>query len=86
MKADEFEGHVKEQTVSGGDARFTATATITIAASFLFHGLRRRRLGLLSAAVLICVSQVYVGTHYVADVLGGAATGLMAAATVRMLY
>lgn len=63
-----------------------ATATIAIAASFLFHGLRRRGLGFLSAAVLICVSRVYVGTHYVTDVLGGAATGLMAAATVRTLY
>ena len=63
-----------------------ATATIAIAASFLFHGLSRRGLGFMAAAVLICVSRVYVGTHYVTDVIGGAATGVVAAAAVRSLY
>lgn len=63
-----------------------ATATIAIAAAFLFHGWRRRGLGLLIGALLVCVSRIYVGTHYFSDVLGGAATGLIAAGAVRWLY
>lgn len=63
-----------------------ATATIAIAAAFLFHGWRKRALGLLIGALIVCISRVYVGTHYVTDVLGGAATGLVAAGAVRSLY
>lgn len=63
-----------------------ATATIAIAAAFLLYGMRGRALGFLMGAVLICVSRVYVGIHYVTDVLGGAATGFVAAAAVRSLY
>jgi len=32
------------------------------------------------------VSRVYVGTQYGSDVLGGAATGIIAAALVRLAY
>jgi undecaprenyl-diphosphatase len=63
-----------------------ATATFAIAASFLLHGVRRRGLALLVGAMVVCVSRVYIGTHYVTDVLGGAATGILAAAAVRGLY
>jgi undecaprenyl-diphosphatase len=63
-----------------------ATATFAIAAAFLFHGLRTRALAFLAGALLVCVSRVYVGTHYVTDVLGGAATGIIAATAVRSLY
>jgi undecaprenyl-diphosphatase len=63
-----------------------ATATVAIAASFLLHGMRRRGLAFLVGALLVCVSRVYIGTHYVTDVLGGAATGILAAAAVRGLY
>ena len=63
-----------------------ATATIAIAAAFLLHGWRQRGFGLLIGALLICVSRIYVGTHYVTDVLGGAATGVVAAGAVRWLY
>lgn len=63
-----------------------ATATFAIAAALLMHGMRRLGLWFLAAAVLVSVSRVYVGTHYVSDVLGGALTGLIAAIAVRALY
>lgn len=63
-----------------------ATATFAIAAAFLLHGMRRRGLGFLAAALLMILSRVYVGTHYASDVLGGAITGIVAAAVVRSVY
>ena len=63
-----------------------ATATIAIVTAFLLHGLNRRGLALLAGAALVCISRVYVGTHYAGDVLGGALTGILAAAAVRLLY
>lgn len=62
------------------------TAAFAIATAFLLHGMRRRGLGFLAAAVLMAVSRVYVGTHYASDVLGGAVTGTIAAAAVRSIY
>jgi len=63
-----------------------ATASIAVAMSFLFQRLPKRGLALLGAAVVVCLSRVYVGTHYVTDVLGGAATGIIAAVVVRYAY
>src|SRR5262249_53375005 len=63
-----------------------ATATFAIAVTFLLQGLRGRGLAFLAAALLVCLSRVYVGTHYAGDVLGGAATGIVAASAVRSLY
>jgi undecaprenyl-diphosphatase len=63
-----------------------ATATFAIAASFLLHGIRKRALGFLAGALLVCTPRVYVGTHYVTDVLGGVVTGIIAAAAVHSLY
>ena len=63
-----------------------ATASFAIAAAFLLHGMRRMGAWFLVAAVLVTVSRVYIGTHYVSDVLGGAATGIVAAIFVRSLY
>lgn len=63
-----------------------ATATIAIAATFFFHGWRKRALALAIGAMLVCVSRIYVGTHYFTDVLGGAATGIIAASAARWLY
>ncbi|MDE1969814.1 MAG: phosphatase PAP2 family protein [Alphaproteobacteria bacterium] len=63
-----------------------ATATVAIAAAFLFHGWQRRALGFAIGALLVCVSRIYVGTHYLTDVLGGAVTGIVAAGVVRWLY
>ena len=63
-----------------------ATASFAIAAAFLLHDLRRRGLIFLAAALLVAFSRVYIGTHYASDVLGGALTGIVAAALVRSAY
>lgn len=63
-----------------------ATASVAIAAAFLLNGMPRRGLFFLGAAVVLCLSRIYVGTHYFTDVLGGAATGLVAAVIVKALY
>jgi undecaprenyl-diphosphatase len=63
-----------------------ATASVAIAAAFLMHGLKRQGLALLAAAVLLAVSRIYIGTHFLGDVLGGAITGVAAAAAVRAAY
>lgn len=63
-----------------------ATAVIAIVAAFCLQGLPRRTSLLAAAALLIMWSRVYVGTHYVTDVAGGALTGLAAAMLVRELY
>ncbi|ANP86027.1 phosphatase PAP2 family protein [Rhizobium leguminosarum] len=63
-----------------------ATATFAVAAAFLFHGMERRGLAFLSAAILVAFSRVYIGTHYASDVLGGALTGILAAGTIVVFY
>ncbi|UFI06852.1 phosphatase PAP2 family protein [Roseibium aggregatum] len=63
-----------------------ATATFALASIFLLYGLRRLGSLYLAAAFLVAISRVYVGTHYISDVIGGAATGLSAALTVRFFY
>jgi undecaprenyl-diphosphatase len=63
-----------------------ATAGFAIAAAFLLHGMPRRGLVFSAAAALAAVSRVYLGTHYMSDVLGGALTGVVAAAVVRAVY
>jgi hypothetical protein len=49
-----------------------ATATFAIAAAFLLHGMRRVGFWFLAAALLVTVSRVYIGTHYVSDAWGSA--------------
>ena len=63
-----------------------ATASMAIVAAFAMQGLPRRTVGLLALALLICLSRVYVGTHYVTDILGGWATAWLAALLVRVGY
>lgn len=63
-----------------------ATASAAIALAFLLHGMRRESLWFSAAAIIVMISRVYIGTHYVSDVLGGALTALAAAAAVRALY
>ena len=63
-----------------------ATASFAIVAAFAMQRLPRRTVGLLALALLICWSRIYLGTHYLTDVLGGAFTGVLAALLVRMTY
>lgn len=63
-----------------------ATATVSIAAAFFLHHSPKRGMAFAVAAAIICFSRVFVGTHYVTDVLGGAATGFLGAIIVARLY
>ena len=63
-----------------------ATATIAIVAAFAMQGLPRRTIALLVMALLICWSRIYIGTHYLTDVVGGAITGVLGAIMVRLAY
>lgn len=63
-----------------------ATASFAIALAFLLHGLKRWGSVFLIFAGMICLSRIYVGTHYFTDVLGGAVTAGFAAMLVKSLY
>src|SRR5712692_6583078 len=63
-----------------------ATASIAIAVAFAVHGLPRRTLLFGLLALLICWSRIFVGTHYLADVIGGSFTGVVAAMLVWVFY
>ncbi|QND68448.1 phosphatase PAP2 family protein [Mesorhizobium loti] len=63
-----------------------ATATVAIVAAFAMQGLPRRTIVLSIMAFLICWSRIYIGTHYLTDVIGGAVTGVLGAVVVRLSY
>lgn len=63
-----------------------ATASIAVAAAFLMKRLPVRTFVLFAMAILVCISRIYVGMHYVTDMLGGAATGVVAAIIVQFSY
>ncbi|MER8639586.1 phosphatase PAP2 family protein [Mesorhizobium sp. M1365] len=63
-----------------------ATAAIAIVAAFAMQALPRRTLVLSLLAFLICWSRIYIGTHYLTDVIGGAVTGVLGAVMVRLAY
>ena len=63
-----------------------ATASIAIVAAFALHGLPRRTLLFGLLALLVCWSRIFVGTHYLTDVLGGSLVGLVAAVLVWGFY
>ena len=71
-----------------GDPSFPsdhATASFAIAAAFLVYRFRGAA-AFLGAAVLISVSRIYIGTHYISDVVGGAFTGVIAVGIVWLMY
>ena len=63
-----------------------ATASVAVFATFVIEKIRGRALVLFAMALLVCVSRIYVGTHYLTDILGGATTGIVAAAIVHWAY
>lgn len=63
-----------------------ATAAISIVAAFAMQALPRRTIALLVMALLICWSRIYIGTHYLTDIVGGAITGVLGAIMVRLAY
>lgn len=63
-----------------------ATAAFAIAVSFLLHGDRRPGALFLVAAVLVAFSRVFIGIHYLGDVVGGLGTALIAAIVLRVAY
>lgn len=63
-----------------------ATAAMAIAGAFALKRLKWRTAAFFGAAGIICWSRVYVGTHYLTDVLGGSFTGLAAAVIVAAAY
>src|ERR1700730_18399659 len=63
-----------------------ATASIAIVATFALHGFPRRTLVFGLLALLICWSRIFVGTHYLTDVLGGSLIGVGAAVLVWIFY
>jgi undecaprenyl-diphosphatase len=59
---------------------------IAFVATFALHGLPRRTLLFGLLALLICWSRIFVGTHYLTDILGGSLTGAAAAMLVWVFY
>lgn len=63
-----------------------AAAVFAIAVTFALGGMRKRALWFFAGAVLVALSRVFIGIHYVGDVLGGALTGAIAAVIVSVAY
>ena len=63
-----------------------ATASIAIAAAFFLHRMPGMGTIYLAVATLIMFSRVFIGIHYLGDVVGGALTGLVAASLVLLFY
>ena len=62
-----------------------ATAAFAIAITLLAFGHRGKWLYLMGA-ILISISRVYLGLHYVSDIAGGAITGIVAVGLVWQFY
>ncbi len=63
-----------------------ATAAFAVAFAFMRQKLNGRFLILSALSLLVCVSRIYVGTHYVSDILGGAVVALFTVTLVRLVY
>jgi undecaprenyl-diphosphatase len=63
-----------------------ATMTFAIVFTYLFGARLRKATGFMIGAIVIVFSHIYAGTHYVSDIVGGAATGCVAAGFVKILY
>jgi undecaprenyl-diphosphatase len=63
-----------------------ATAAFAIVTAFALQALPGRTVVFAAMALLIAWSRIFVGTHYVTDILGGAVTAVVAAILVSALY
>ncbi|MDN5927084.1 MAG: phosphatase PAP2 family protein [Hyphomicrobiales bacterium] len=63
-----------------------ATAAFAVVAAFALQALPGRAIVFATIALIIAWSRVFVGTHYVTDILGGAFTAVVAAVLVSVLY
>ena len=63
-----------------------ATAVFSIVFAYLLHRRFRKALFFAIAGALVAFSRIYLGTHYIGDILGGLLTGLIAAVIVRAAY
>ena len=63
-----------------------AAATFAIAAAFLLHGANRRGILFMLLAAIVSYSRVYIGTHYVSDVVGGALVAVVTAIAVILAF
>jgi len=63
-----------------------ATAAFAIVFSYLLRERYRKTMIFLLGALLVVFSRIYVGTHYLSDIAGGAATALIAATVIRATY
>jgi undecaprenyl-diphosphatase len=62
-----------------------ATVAFAIVTALLLRK-DRFRFYFLSFALLLCISRVFLGTHYFSDVVGGIATGALGALVITRLY
>jgi undecaprenyl-diphosphatase len=63
-----------------------ATATFAVVFAYLLALRFSKAFWFFLMALLIVFTRVYVGTHYVTDILGGIATAFIGAAAVRIAY
>jgi undecaprenyl-diphosphatase len=63
-----------------------ATASFTIFFGYLLNGRLREAALSLVGALFLGFSRIYMGTCYLSDMLGGAATALLGAAIVQAIY
>ena len=63
-----------------------AATSTAIAVALWFQDHRKLAMALFVAAAVICVSRVFVGVHYVSDVIGGAFVGIATAYIVSKLF
>ena len=71
------------------DPSFTsdhATAAFAIAFAVLFRGSSRQGVVFAMCATMVALSRIYIGIHYISDVLSGGLTALTAATLVCLVY
>lgn len=63
-----------------------SAASMAIASALWFQDRKKMATTLFLAAVAICVARIFVGVHYVSDVIGGAIIGISAAYVVSISF